>query len=217
MKGFFQFMLRLSAASSTAVLTWLLAFFAFSQTFLLSGLYALGGGTVIYISIKQITHIRNLKKYGLSRREYKYIRDNLKEAKDKISRLQKALMKVKTLDHAKQNIEIIRTVRKIYSNTKKEPKRFYQAEAFYYNHLDSLVELTEKHVYLASQPAKSWEMTTSLLETEQTIRTVGSTVKKDLHHMLKGDMDTLHFELDVAKHSLNRTKNERSALNEGTK
>lgn len=217
MKVFFQFILWLSTAFSTSVLTWLFAFFVFSQTFLLSTLYALGSGTVIYISFKQITHIRMLKVHGLSRLEYHYIVKNLKEAKHKISRLQKALRHVKSIEMAKQNIEVIRTVRKIYANTKKNPKRFFKAEAFYYNHLDSLVELTEKHAYLSSQPAKTREMTTSLLDAQQMIGKMGNTVNKDLHHMLAGDVDTLHFELNVAKHSLNRAKKERSALNEGTK
>lgn len=213
MKGFFQFILRFTAASGTAGITWLLSFFAFSQTFLISGLYALAGGTVIYVSAKQIGNFRHIRKAGLTRREFKYIDRNLKEAKTKISRLQKALLRVKNVDQAKQNFEIIRTVRKIYSNTKKEPQRFYQAEGFYYKNLDSLVEITEKYAYLSSQPAKSWEMAESLLDTRRTIRSLNETIKKDLHIMLKDDVDTLHFELDVAKQSFVRpNKNDRSVL-----
>ncbi|PAV30829.1 protein xpaC [Virgibacillus profundi] len=210
MKGFFQLMLRFAAASSGAALTWLLSFFIFSQTFLFSSLYALAGGAVLYVSVKQIGNFRYLQKEGLTRRELKYIQKNLKEAKGKISRLQKALIQVRSLDQAKQNFEIIRTVRKIYSNTKKEPKRFYQAEGFYYKNLDSLVELTEKYAYLSSQPTKSWEMAESLLDTKRTVRSLNQTVKKDLHIMLKDDVDTLHFELDVAKQSFK--KNDRSVL-----
>ena len=187
------------------VSTWLVSFFAFGQTLLLSSLFAVAGGAIIYLTSKQILNYRFGVVNGLTRREYKYIDNNLKDAKQKISRLQKALFRVRSLQHAKQNLEIARTAQKIYTNAKKEPKRFYQAEGFFYNHLDSLVELAEKYAYLSSQPAKTREMEKSLKDTRKTVGLLGETIKKDLHIMLDDDIDTLHFELDVAKQSISRT------------
>lgn len=187
------------------VSTWLVSFFAFGQTLLLSSLFAVAGGAIIYLTSKQILNYRFGLVNGLTRREYKYIDNNLKGAKQKISRLQKALFRVRSLQHAKQNLEIARTAQKIYTNAKKEPKRFYQAEGFFYNHLDSLVELAEKYAYLSSQPAKTREMEKSLKDTRKTVGLLGETIKKDLHIMLDDDIDTLHFELDVAKQSISRT------------
>ncbi|AXI11192.1 protein xpaC [Oceanobacillus zhaokaii] len=199
-------MLRGTVAFFATVVTWLISFFSFGQPYLLSSLFAILGGAVVYYSVKQITNFSYVRRIGLSRREYKFIDNNLQEAKNKISRLNKALMSIRSIDQARQNFEIIRTVKKIYSNTKKEPKRFYQAEGFYYNHLDSLVELAEKYAFLSSQPVKNREMMESLRDTRITISTLGETVKKDLYIMLDNDIDTLHYELDVAKQSISKSK-----------
>lgn len=50
---------------------------------------------------------------------------------------------------------MIKMIRKIYSLTKKEPKRFYQAEQFYYSHLDSATELAEKYVFYHSNQERT--------------------------------------------------------------
>ncbi|RDW15717.1 protein xpaC [Oceanobacillus chungangensis] len=199
-------MLRGTVAFIATVATWLISFFTFEQTYLLSSLFAIIGGVVVYYSVKQMTKFSYLRRIGLSKREYKFIDNNLQEAKNKISRLNKALLSIRSIDQARQNFEIIRTVKKIYSNTKKEPKRFYQAEGFYYNHLDSLVELAEKFAFLSSQPVKNREMMEALRDTRITIAILGETVKKDLYIMLDDDIDTLHYELDVAKRSISKSK-----------
>lgn len=69
-------------------------------------------------------------------------------------RLRKALFQAKSIQMFKQNAEMLRIVRRIYLLTKKEPKRFYQAERFFYQTLDSIVELTEKYAFLSSHPKK---------------------------------------------------------------
>lgn len=199
MRAFIQFMIRSVSAVFGTGITWLVAFLPLEQGLLLSSVYALLGGGVTYVSVNELQKFRLTRRHGISRREYKFINRNLKEAKQKINRLQRALLRIRSVSEAKENFELIQTVRKIYSNTKREPKRFFQAENFYYKNLDSLVELAEKYAFLSSQPAKTADMTRSLQETRQTIRMLGESVKKDLHIMLNDDIDTLHFELDVAK------------------
>ncbi|MBP1970247.1 5-bromo-4-chloroindolyl phosphate hydrolysis protein [Virgibacillus natechei] len=206
MKAFLQFVLRTMSATSVVVLIGLISLLALDQTIWMATLYAMISGVAVYISMKQLTNFRYRRENGLSRSEYKYIDKNLKEAKEKITRLNRSLRKVGSFGHAKQNFEILVTVRKIYSNTKKEPKRFYKAEAFYYEHLDSLVALTEKYAYLSEQPSKTNEMDKSLENTRHTIAIMNETVKKDLQIMLNDDLNTLDFELDVAKQSINRWK-----------
>ncbi|MFD1848820.1 5-bromo-4-chloroindolyl phosphate hydrolysis family protein [Oceanobacillus bengalensis] len=206
MKSFFQFVLRSVAGFCGMVTTWLVSMFALGQTFLISSLFAFIGGVVVYVALKQIMHFRLVRGNGLTRREYKFIDKNLKEAKEKIARLQKSIWRVKSVDQAKYNLEMVRTVKKIYSNTKNDPKRFYKAEGFYYKHLDSLVELAEKYAFLSTQPVNSKEMADSLRDTRRMLFSLGETVKKDLHLMLNDDMDTLHFELDVAKNSVKKAK-----------
>jgi 5-bromo-4-chloroindolyl phosphate hydrolysis protein len=90
--------------------------------------------------------------------------------------------------------------------TKKEPKRFFKAEQFYFSHLDSVVELTEKYALLATQPNKTSELVLSLKETRQTLTELTQAVEDDLYEILSDDIDHLNFEVDVAKHSIKTLK-----------
>ncbi|WP_075983000.1 5-bromo-4-chloroindolyl phosphate hydrolysis family protein [Bacillus massilinigeriensis] len=202
MNPFLSFLVRTFFAIPTTIVVWLVSFFAFEQTFFLSTVFAILGGAIMYYSIKGISKRRFLKRHGLSRKEYMYIEKNLEEAKKKINRLNKALFSVRSIASLKQNIDIVRVSRRIYSITKKEPKRFYKAEKFYFTHLDSLVELSEKYAFLASQPKKNFELENSLRDTRLTIEDLTGSLEKDLYYILSNDIDELNFELDVAKKSI---------------
>jgi 5-bromo-4-chloroindolyl phosphate hydrolysis protein len=204
MKSFLQFLFRSFAAATTTVFVWMISFLAIGNPFLNSLLIGLGAGAVVYLLLKWYLGSNFLKENGITRREYRYIKKNLKEAKEKISRLQKAMFRIRNIPDIKQNYEVIRLVNKIYVITKKEPRRFFQAEQFYFTNLDSLVELTEKYALLHSQPAKTTELTLSLKETRTTINQLTDTVEKDLYKILEDDIDDLQFELDVAKKTIDR-------------
>ncbi len=146
----------------------------------------------------------SFKKHRLTRKEYAYIKENLEEAKGKIIRLRRALFRSKSIQMLKQNAEILRITRRIYLLTKQEPKRFYQAERFYYQTLDSVAELTEKYALLSSQPRKNKDLSMSLSETRMTLAELSRRLEEDLHELMKEDIDDLHFELDMAKHSLRK-------------
>ena len=206
LKTILYFLIRTFAAGMTVIVVWLFSFFSFDQTFFMSTVYSLLAGVFVYFGLKAYTQYRFRKQSGLTRREMKIVEQNLKESKNKIARLRKAFLKVQNLGNAKQNFETLRVVYKIYNNTKKEPKRFFLAEEFYFSHLDSIVELAERYTYLASQPAKTPELKASLIETRQTMDQVAKIIEQDLHHMLENDINTLHFEIDVAKKTIDRKK-----------
>ena len=204
MRQFFEFILRSAAGVSTTILVWLISFFAFDQTVLVSLLIGFLGGAGVYLLLGWILNKQYLKENGITRREYKYIRNNLKEAKEKINRLQKAVLRIRNFPDMKQNYEVIKLVNKIYSTTKKEPKRFFKAEQFYFTNLDSIVEITEKYALLHSQPAKTPELKISLKETRLTIDKLTDSLENDLYRVLEDDIDDLRFELDVAKKTMER-------------
>jgi 5-bromo-4-chloroindolyl phosphate hydrolysis protein len=204
MRQFFEFILRSTAGVSTTILVWLISFFSFDQTVLISLLFGFLGGTGVYLLLGWILNRQYLKENGITRREYKYIRNNLKEAKEKINRLQKAVLRIRNFPDMKQNYEVIKLVNKIYSTTKKEPKRFFKAEQFYFTNLDSIVEITEKYALLHSQPAKTPELKISLKETRLTIDKLTDSLENDLYRVLEDDIDDLRFELDVAKKTMER-------------
>ncbi|WP_226670857.1 5-bromo-4-chloroindolyl phosphate hydrolysis family protein [Metabacillus litoralis] len=205
MKQTINFFIQSSAALFSTVTIWTISIFPLGQPYLLSSTYAIGGGAVVFLSAKALTHHRFLKQNQLTNREYRYIKQNLKEANHKIKRLRKALFTIRNVASIKQNLEIYRVVSKIYSITKKEPKRFYLAEQFYYSTLDSLVELSEKYAFLVSQPKKNNDLAISLNETRRTISDLEQSLEKDLHDVVSKDINQLQFELDVAKLSLNKS------------
>lgn len=133
MKAFFDFVLRQAAAFTATGLIWLISYFTFTQVFLLSTTYAIVGGVVTYYSVKHIQISRNAKRQGLTRKEYKFISENLKEAKAKVIRLQRAFFQVRQFGNVKENFEILRTVKRIYANTQQEPWRFLRRKLFIIN------------------------------------------------------------------------------------
>ncbi len=163
MNPFISFFVRMFMAVPSAFTIFLVSFFGFDQTFLLSSVFAIAGGAVVDQATTAIMKNRFLKQHQLTRKEYRYIKKNLDEAKLKINRLNKSLFSIRDLQTVKQRIDILRVSRKIQSLAKTEPRRFYKAEKFYFSHLDSVVELTEKYRFLSVQPKKNHEIDVSLI------------------------------------------------------
>lgn len=198
--------IRSFVAVPASVLTGFFSFFIFGQSLLPSVAYAIVGGGIVHVILSIFMDRSFLKKHGLTRKEFRYIRKNLAEANKKIRRLNKSLFSIRDLSSVKQRIDILRITKKIQKMSIKEPKRFYQAEPFYFSHLDSVVELTEKYNFLASQPKKSMEINQSLIETRQTLNELTKVLEEDLYHVVSNDVDYLNFEIDVAKHTIKKQK-----------
>lgn len=204
MNTFLRLIIQASAAVPFTGFIWLLCFAGFDQTFIMSSLYALISGGLMYFGIGRYIQNRFLAKHGLTKREYKYIKKNLSEANLKIIRLQKSLFSIRHIRSLKQRMELLRIIKNIHRLSNREPRRFYKAEQFYFSHLDSVLELSEKYAFLSSQPSKNRELDQSLFETQSTLKELTKVVEKDLNFILEDDIDHLHFEIDVAKHSIKK-------------
>jgi len=209
MNPFLSFLIQSAVAFPSTVTIWLVSIFALNNPFWLSSGLALAGGGLVFWLVSLYTGSRFLKKNGLTRKEYRYIKKNLDEAKKKISRLHKSLFSIRHLPSLKERMELLRMIRKIFTMTKKEPKRFYRAERFYFSHLDSVLELTERYAFLSSQPKRNRELEWSLAETRSTLSEMTKLVEKDLYHVLEDDIDDLKFEIDVAKYSIKNVRDSR--------
>ncbi|MEH7416534.1 5-bromo-4-chloroindolyl phosphate hydrolysis family protein [Neobacillus drentensis] len=200
------FLIRSFVAVPVTVITWLVCYIPLDFTFWSSTLIAILGGALTHIILSLFQNTSYLKKHQLTRKEYRYIKNNLKEAKLKIKRLNKSIFKIRDIYSVKQRIDINRITKKIHKMTTKEPRRFYQAEEFYFSHLDSLVELTEKYSFLSSQPKQNSEMGQSLIETRKTLNELSKVIEEDLYRVISDDINTLNFEIDVAKHTIQKKK-----------
>lgn len=196
--------LSLGIASLSGFSIWAVSWIGMDISYLLSSVYALAGAAVVFTGLKVVGRHNMLKNIGMSGREYKFVKENLIEGKEKIKRLQKSMFSFKDLLASKQNYEVLRKVKRIDSLVRNEPKRFYQAESFYFYHLNSLVELTEKHAFLNKQPHRTVDLVISLNETRDAIKLLEKKIDDDLGILLEGDIQTLHMELDMAKQTLNK-------------
>ncbi|TMU86971.1 protein xpaC [Bacillus sp. BHET2] len=206
MNTFLQFLLRSIISFSIGTSSFIAYLLLLDLGFPLTLLSGVGTGLLIFIIVKAIQKRWWLNKNGLSSQEFRYINVNLKEAKEKVKRLQRQQLKVRSLGAFKQILEINRLSRRIYQLVKKEPKRFFSAESFFFYHLDSVVEITEKYTFLASQPGKNKQAFLSLQQTRTTLDDLTDSLEKDLHKVLADDMDTLQFELNFANQHLSHKK-----------
>lgn len=194
-------LIRTSIAIPVMFITGLITFFGFEVPFWYSSFLAISVAGLSYWIGSVYFHFRFLKKNQLTSKEYRYIRRNLIEAKHKIRRIKKAFFSIRNFNLLKEMTALLRTTNKIYRVTKNEPKRFYQAEQFYFSHLDSVVELIEKYVLLYSQPTKRNETEKILHVTQHTLIDMKAKIDQDLYHMLSNDIEQLQFEVDYVKHT----------------
>ena len=206
MNRFITLFLQVIVTINISAIAGVVSLITFNQTFLNSIGYSIMIGVLTYWTSTVFLSHRFLKKHQLTRKEYQYIKKNMEEAKPKLVRLRKALLSMKHLLSLKQRIELIKITRKIYNLTKNEPKRFYLAEQFYFSHLDSALELSEKYVFISGQPKKDKSMELTLYETRRTLEELTQFIEKDLYHVISDDINELQFELDVAKHSIKNKK-----------
>lgn len=183
---------------------WLILFFGFNFTFLNASIISVVAGLVFFFGIKWPRDYFHLKKHNLTRREYLYVQKNLSIAKKKVNRLQKAFFSARTIGSFKQLYELVRLVKKMYAIVKKEPKRFFHSEQFFFSHLDSVVELSERYATLSSQPIKDDTVYISLKDAQNTLEDLTTLIHKDIQLAHTTDIDDLNFELLVAKHSLKK-------------
>lgn len=206
MKEVKNFFVRHFIAAPLSFGSWLFLLFGlnmnfFAATGLLFAFYF--SSTVI---VKQIQASVEIKKLGLNRSEYNYINDQLNSAKQKLRKLNSYYGKVRSVQAFRQLHEMNTLSRKILSIVKENPTKFYQAENFFYAHLDSAVELTSKYAILVNQPLKDKSVRIALENTRDTLTDVNSQLEQDLRSVLASDMDQLQMEIDFVDITMNKDK-----------
>lgn len=199
MQSILSFLFRSFISLIIFGIIWPCAYFGFDQSILASSLLAILGGGITNFILKKRGQKKLLKENQLTKKEYQYISQNMKEADQKIKRLNKTMLSIRSFRAAKLLGNLQRLVKQIFQIVKKEPKRFYQAERFFFYHLDSVVELSERYVFLSRQNIKDLEVRMALSETEQTLEKLVKSLNDDLLTVLSNDIETLNMELDVAK------------------
>ena len=204
MKSFLYNFVSFMFSAGFSSVVWGISFFAADVSYLAASGLGLAGGGLMFGGLKLGQRVWITNRTGMSIREYKFVNENLAEARQQIKRLQKAMFILNDLPTSKKNYELLKKVKRIDGIVQKDPKRFYLAEDFYFHHLNSITELTEKHSFLAKQPHRTPELSQSLMETRDAISSLDRKLNDDLAGLLKGDIDSLNVELDVARRTINK-------------
>ena len=179
-----------------------------------SGAVAAGTYIASNSTVKQIQFSSDSKKLGMTRSEYKNIRSQVKEAKNKIKQLQSNYYKVRSISSFKQLMELARFANKIVAQVQLNPRKFYLVESFFYSHLDTALELTEKYTLLVGQPVKDQELKIALQDTRETLRSMTSVMERDLQRVLSTDVEKLRMELDYARLTVDQHNNQKMLVQE---
>ncbi|MCL1698213.1 5-bromo-4-chloroindolyl phosphate hydrolysis family protein [Lysinibacillus sp. BPa_S21] len=193
-----SFLISLSTVSITAI--------AANPGFFLGGL--LFAGT--YAASTAVLKYRQKKKFmqlvGITKEEYKHIETQLKAANKHIQTLSQNYLRVRSVSAFKQLLEMTRISKNIVKIVKTDPQKFYNVEQFFYAHLPSAVELTDKYTMLSRQPVKDKEIQITLSQTRETLTDLNDTIQVDLKDALSNDIDHLQMEIEFANRSNSRRK-----------
>lgn len=201
-----QFFSRHTASLLISLSTVSIAAFAVNPGFFLGGLlfagtYATSTALLKHNQKRKVMHIA-----GITKDEYKHIELQLSTANKHIQTLSQNYLRVRSVSAFKQLLEMTRISKNIVKIVKTEPQKFYNVEPFFYAHLPSAVELTDKYTMLSKQPVKDKEIQVTLSKTRETLSDLNSTFQIDLKDALSNDIDHLQMEIEFANRSNLRRK-----------
>lgn len=186
-------------AFPVAVIAWLVSFFAFDFYFLVDLLISVMSFAAIYIPTQRVISGKYLKEIGLSRRDYMFVNNQLQHAQDKVRRILKSYINIRSLKDFKQINEIYRISRAITSTVKERSAKFFTVESFFYSHIDNALNLIDAYTRLAKTPKKSAEDKQKLEQTRITLDEVKRTLVADLRQLNEEDYAKLDIEMEVNK------------------
>ncbi len=184
--------------------------------FIASGAVAAGTYIASNSTLKQVQLSSDSKNFGMTRSEFKNIRVQIKEGQEKIKKLQSNYYKVRSISSFKQLIEMTKIANKIITVVQQNPRKFYLAEPFFYSHLDSAIELTEKYTLLVGQPVKDQDMRIALQDTREMLLSLNKVMEQDLKQILSSDIERLRMELDYAQLAVDQHKNQKLLVQSDT-
>ena len=176
----------------------------------LSAILSIPLGVVAYAISNKTTYAiqktSQSKKIGLSKSEYDLIEKQIKQAKGYISALNQQYVRVRSIKSFKQINEMSKLSKRIINIVQSNPQKFYAVEDFFYAHLPSAVQLSDKYTLLTKEQVKGTEIHLALEDTRKTLKELQLTMEDDLKSALASDIENLKIELDFAKMSNDKRK-----------
>ncbi|WP_148709065.1 5-bromo-4-chloroindolyl phosphate hydrolysis family protein [Falsibacillus albus] len=199
MKSFMRYIIRSCISTLSGIFIWLLSFFSWNIPFSLTSVLAISSSIAIYFIIKWMQTANIHKQYGLDRKEYAYIRQQLKESKQKIKKLNKSIFQLKSISAFRQFYETQKLSKQIFHTVKLKPQLFFSCEQFFYQHLDSAVEITEKYAALSANGLNDPSFRKTMGEAKEALSLINQSLNDDLIKLHSGDLHDLQVEIEYVK------------------
>lgn len=188
-----------------AVVAGTFSMIAFDIHLALDMMVAAGGFFAAYFPTQSISLNSQLQKMGISKSEYRYVKRQLAEAREKLKRLRQSYKNVRTLKDVKLIYDINRLVRTIYQTVENDPKLFFNVQQFFHSNLDSAVNTIEQYLFLYKMPGKTKEEKVKLHETRISLLELKRTIQSNLSAMNRDSYQALEVEKDFIKLNKKRT------------
>ncbi|GEK35309.1 5-bromo-4-chloroindolyl phosphate hydrolysis family protein [Kurthia sibirica] len=188
----------------TIPITLLIATLGFGLGFFISSAISILIFIVSNIALKAYQRSKKRRQFSFTRSEYNHIEAQLAEANESLRQFNRMYTKIRSISGIKHLYEMSRLSKRIIAIVQANPPKFYQAEIFFYSHLPSAAELTEKFAFLTRQQVKDTELHIALQRTRDTLEDLLQSMEKDLRQVLASDIEELKVELDVVKISNRR-------------
>lgn len=212
MKRNFSHFIASVIAVPTGLVVWLLSSNVLDTHMFLDVVAGIGGFGVSYLPAQRISHNKHLEKLKLTNSEYKYIKEQLAQAKEHTNRLRSSYMNIRSLKDAKMIFDINRIVKTIISSVEDDPRQFYSVQQFFHSNLETAVNTIEKYLYLYKMPGKSKNERIQLHETRLSMLELKRTLQSNLSHMNQSSYQDLNVERDLIKMNATRAKKRQAVL-----
>jgi 5-bromo-4-chloroindolyl phosphate hydrolysis protein len=141
------------------------------------------------------------KQLGISRNQFLHIEDQLQIASKQANALTQKYVQVRSVKAFRPIYDMSKLTKRIVNIVRQDPNKFFMIEEFFYAHLPSAVELSDKYALLTKEQVSGTDIHLALNDTRVILKDLYHTMETDLKIALTSDIESLKLELDYAKHA----------------
>ena len=151
---------------------------------------------------------KRAKQLNLTRSQFIHIDEQLQIATKNANALTQKYVQVRSVKSFKVIYEMSKLSKRIIALVRKDPTKFYIIEEFFYAHLPSALELSDKYALLTKQQVTGTDIHIALNDARVTLKELYETMEMDLKKALSPDIESIKLELDFAKLANEQRQNE---------
>ena len=183
-----------------AIISWVTSVFGFDLSFILDALIGIGMFFVSYFPTQRLTSKKYLNEIGLSRRDYRFVNQQLNQSHNKIRNILKSYINIRSIK------DFYKISKSIHFAVKQRPSSFFKVESFFYSHIDNALNLIDAYTRLSKMPKKSAKEKQKLERTRITLDEVKRTLIADLKRLNEDDYERLDIEMELNRLQQKRYK-----------